>query len=107
MGQVMPNTVLNSFIPNHSVIDIFPGLAAFPGSGAGDCSSCEALWRDYRDAMIAHLAAVDALDLARFMNSPRKAQYLEGDVARAERKRDQARLAALSHEKSHRDRLAA
>jgi hypothetical protein len=69
----MPNTVLNSFIPNHTVIDIFPGLAAFP----------------------------------EFMQNSRKTQYLQGDVSRAERKRDQAHLTALSHERSHRARMAA
>ncbi len=103
----MPNTVLNSFIPNHTVIDIFPGLAAFPELATTDCSACEALWRDYRDAMIAHLAAVDALELAQFMQNSRKTQYLQGDVSRAERKRDQAHLTALSHERSHRARMAA
>jgi hypothetical protein len=107
LGLVIPNTVLDSYIRTDAVINIFPGLVAFPELPGRDCSSCEALWRDYRDAMIAHLEAVDELDLAQFMQNSRRSQYLQGDVLRAERKREQARAAAVSHERTHRDRLAA
>jgi hypothetical protein len=88
-------------------MDIFPGFEGFPELSRTDCSSCEALWRDYRDAMIAHLAAVDELELAQFMENARKSQCLQADVMRAERKRDHAHAAAVSHERTHRVRMAA
>jgi hypothetical protein len=57
--------------------------------------------------MIAHLVAVDELELAQFMQNARKSQYLQADVMRAERKRDHAHATALLHEKTHRARMAA
>lgn len=107
MGQVIPNTVQDSFINTHSVIDVFSGLDAFPELSGTDCSACEALWREYRDAMIAHLEAQDELGLALFTQNGRRSQYLQATVSRAERKREQAHGAALAHERSHRSRMAA
>ena len=84
-----------------------PGLAAFPEQPGMDCSSCEDLWRGYRDAMIAHLHAIDELQMAQFMQNDRRSLYLEGVVLRAERKREEARGIALSHQDMHHVRMAA
>jgi hypothetical protein len=78
-----------------------PAMDGLRGTQESECSSCEGLWLDYRRAMIAHLEAVDELELSQFMPSARSSFALETAVLRAVQTRDQARLAAVAHEKSH------
>jgi len=107
LGLVIPNALHETFIRTDSSINIFKGSDTFPEPSRRDCSSCEDLWRGYRDAMIAHLEAVDELVLAQLSQNSRKSMYLEGAVFRAERKREQAHGVALSHERTHLGRMAA
>jgi hypothetical protein len=84
-------------------------LASDAGLGAGlnECASCEALWRNYRDAMIAHLEAIDELELAQFTQDFPKAGRMERLVFETRHVREAARVAATAHEASHRGRWAA
>ena len=52
--------------------------------------------------MISHLEAVDVLKLSQFMQSSGSSSALETAVLHAAQTRDEARLAAVAHEKSHR-----
>ena len=57
--------------------------------------------------MIAHLEAVDELELVRLVQDAQRAEQLERMVVFAEQLREEAREAAIAHEDEHRRALAA
>ena len=57
--------------------------------------------------MIAHLEALDELELANFVGDTKRSQSLERVVAFAERTREEEWRAAVAHEDNHRALLAA
>jgi hypothetical protein len=93
------NTASETVLATASFIDYLRGS---PGR---ECSLCETLGRDYRDAMIAHLQAVDEWELAQFLEDGRGSMELEAVASRAARVRDEVRLAAAEHEETHRARM--
>jgi hypothetical protein len=72
-----------------------------------DCSSCETLWREYREAMITYLEAIDELEMSQVLGCGQKCAHLERVVRFAEQLCEEARMSATRHEDEHRNLLAA
>ena len=72
-----------------------------------ECASCEALWRDHANALIAHLEAVDELELAQFEDNVPRARFLRKVVSFAERSREEKMDAIVAHEHAHENAHAA
>jgi hypothetical protein len=66
-----------------------------------DCASCEALWREHANALIAHLEAVDELELAQFEENVPRSVFLQKVVTFAKRSREETMDAIIAHKISH------
>lgn len=70
-------------------------------TGTMECASCEALWREHANALIAHLEAVDELELARFEDNAPRSVFLKKVVTFAERSREETMNAVIAHRITH------
>jgi hypothetical protein len=69
--------------------------------GTSECASCEALWREHANALIAHLEAVDELELAQFEENVPRSIFLKKVVSFAQRSREETMSAVIAHKITH------
>lgn len=74
---------------------------AKPETGAMECASCDLLWREHANALIAHLEAVDELELARFEDNVPRSVFLTKVVSFALRSREETMDAVIAHRITH------
>jgi hypothetical protein len=72
-----------------------------PETGTMECASCEVLWREHANALIAHLEAVDELELARFEENVPRSVFLKKVVSFAQRSREETIAAVIAHRITH------
>jgi hypothetical protein len=72
-----------------------------PDKKAIECASCEALWREHANALIAHLEAIDELELAQFEENGPRTVFLKKVVSFAKRSREETMAAVIAHRTTH------